>query len=154
MERFAMQELIRWKDEKRQKPMIIRGARQVGKTWLMKEFGRTQFAQTAYVNLDENVRLRSVFEGSLDIERLVLAIQAETGIAVKPENTLLILDEIQEVPRALTSLKYFCENAPEYALFQILLLAAMSDLPLQVLMDKNRLFTEYKGALTEVSRNG
>lgn len=116
MERFAMQKLTEWKKEKRRKPMIIRGARQVGKTWLMKEFGRTQFEQTVYVNFDENIRIRQIFEGSLEVERLLLAVSAETGIMVKPENTLLIFDEIQEVPRALTALKYFCENAPEYAI--------------------------------------
>lgn len=116
MERFAMQELMEWKTEKRRKPMIIRGARQVGKTWLMKEFGRTQFEQTVYINFDENIRIRQIFEGSLEVERLLLAISAETGVMVKPQNTLLIFDEIQEVPRALTSLKYFYENAPEYAI--------------------------------------
>lgn len=116
MERFAMQKLIEWKEEKRRKPMIIRGARQVGKTWLMKEFGRTQFEQTVYLNFDENIRIRQIFEGSLEVERLLLAVSAETGIMVKPEDTLLIFDEIQEVPRALTALKYFCENAPEYAI--------------------------------------
>ncbi len=114
MERFAMQDLIEWKNEKRRKPMIIRGARQVGKTWLMKEFGRTQFRQTAYINFDENIRIREIFEGSLEIERLLLAVSAETGISVKPQDTLLIFDEIREAPRALTALKYFYENAPEY----------------------------------------
>ena len=114
MERFAMQDLIEWKNEKRRKPMIIRGARQVGKTWLIKEFGRTQFQQAAYINFDENIRIREIFEGSLEIERLLLAVSAETGISVKPQDTLLIFDEIQEAPRALTALKYFYENAPEY----------------------------------------
>lgn len=109
-----MQDLIQWKSEKQRKPMIIRGARQVGKTWLMKEFGRTQFEQTAYINFDENIRIREIFEGSLEIERLLLAISAETGLTISPQNTLIIFDEIQEAPRALASLKYFCENAPEY----------------------------------------
>lgn len=94
--------------------MIIRGARQVGKTWLMREFGRTQFAQTAYINFDENMRIREVFDGSLEVERLLLAASAETGISIRPQDTLLIFDEVQEAPRALASLKYFCENAPEY----------------------------------------
>ena len=114
MERFAMRRLLKWKSEKRRKPMIIRGARQVGKTWLMKEFGRRYFEQTAYINFDENSRIREIFTGSLEIERLLLAISAETGLVVKPQTTLLIFDEIQESPRALTALKYFCENAPEY----------------------------------------
>lgn len=116
MRRFAMEYLIAWKHESHRKPLIIRGARQVGKTWLMKEFGRTQFTQTAYLNFDENIRIREVFEGSLETKRLLLAICAETGIAIDPEHTLVILDEIQECPRALSSLKYFCENAPEYAI--------------------------------------
>lgn len=94
--------------------MIIRGARQVGKTWLMREFGRMQFAQTAYINFDENMRIREVFDGSLEVERLLLAASAETGISIRPQDTLLIFDEVQEAPRALASLKYFCENAPEY----------------------------------------
>ncbi|MCM1038363.1 MAG: ATP-binding protein [Ruminococcus sp.] len=114
MERSAMQKLLEWKNEKHRKPMIIRGARQVGKTWLMKEFGRTQFEQTAYINFDENIRIREIFEGSLDKERLLLAISAETGLSITPQNTLIIFDEVQEAPRALASLKYFCENAPEY----------------------------------------
>lgn len=116
MQRFAMKSLIEWKNSARRKPLIIRGARQVGKTWLMKEFGRTEFEKTAYVNFDNNSRMRSVFEGDLDIERIILAVSAETGVSIDVKNTLLIFDEIQEVPRALTSLKYFNENAPEYAI--------------------------------------
>lgn len=116
MQRFAMKSLIEWKSSARRKPLIIRGARQVGKTWLMKEFGRTEFEKAAYVNFDNNSRMRSVFEGNLDIERIILAVSAETGVSIDAKNTLLIFDEIQEVPRALTSLKYFNENAPEYAI--------------------------------------
>lgn len=116
MQRFAMKSLIEWKNSARRKPLIIRGARQVGKTWLMKDFGRTEFEKTAYVNFDNNSRMRSVFEGDLDIERIILAVSAETGVSIDVKNTLLIFDEIQEVPRALTSLKYFNENAPEYAI--------------------------------------
>ena len=116
MERFAMEKLIAWKDSKYRKPMIIRGARQVGKTWLMKEFGRREFEKVAYINFDQNTRMKGVFEGDLNIERLILALSAETGVSIKADNTLLIFDEVQEVPRALTSLKYFNENAPEYAI--------------------------------------
>ena len=115
MKRFALQRLKEWKEKPNRKPLIIRGARQVGKTWLMKEFGKTSFEKVAYVNFDSNTRMQQVFDGEINIERIVLAISAETGISVNPENTLLIFDEVQEVPKALSSLKYFCENAPEYA---------------------------------------
>ena len=116
MDRFALEKLKQWKEKKNRKPLIIRGARQVGKTWLMKEFGRTCFKKTAYVNFDSNTRMRQVFEGDINIERLVLAISAETGISIDSQDTLLIFDEVQEVPKALTALKYFCEEASEYAI--------------------------------------
>ena len=116
MDRFALEKLKQWKEKKNRKPLIIRGARQVGKTWLMKEFGRTCFRKMAYVNFDSNTRMRQVFEGDINIERLVLAISAETGVSIDSQDTLLIFDEVQEVPKALTALKYFCEEAPEYAI--------------------------------------
>ena len=114
MKRFALEKLREWKDKANRKPLIIRGARQVGKTWLMKEFGRTCFEKVAYVNFDSNTRMQQVFEGEISIERIVLAISAETGVSIDAKNTLLIFDEVQEVPRALASLKYFYENAPQY----------------------------------------
>lgn len=116
MYRFALEKLMEWKNMPRRKPLIIRGARQVGKTWLMQEFGRTYFEQTAYINFDVNTPIRKVFEGSLEPERLLLAISAEAGLPVTAENTLIIFDEVQECPRALTSLKYFQETHPEYAI--------------------------------------
>lgn len=116
MDRFALEKLKQWKEKKNRKPLIIRGARQVGKTWLMKEFGRTCFRKMAYVNFDSNTRMRQVFEGDINIERLILAISAETGVSIDSQDTLLIFDEVQEVPKALTALKYFCEEAPEYAI--------------------------------------
>lgn len=115
-ETFCLEKLKNGKIVKAAKPLIIRGARQVGKTWLMKEFGRECFENVAYVNFDSNVRMKGVFEGQIDIERIILAIEIETGVTIERENTLLIFDEIQEVPRALSSLKYFYENAPEYAI--------------------------------------
>ncbi len=115
MKRFAMETLVSWKNSQNRKPMIICGARQVGKTWLMKEFGKQEFQKTAYINFDQNTRMKGLFEGDLNIERLILALSAETGISIRAEDTLIIFDEVQEVPRALTSLKYFNENAPEYA---------------------------------------
>lgn len=116
MNRHAIKRLEQWKDSKGRKPMIIRGARQVGKTWLMKEFGRTRFAKTAYVNFENNDRAKAIFEMDFDIARMILALSAETGVEIKAEDTLLIFDEIQEAPKALTSLKYFYENAPQYCI--------------------------------------
>ena len=116
MNRLLMQNLISWKSSLNRKPLILMGARQVGKTWLMKEFGRTQFRKTAYINFDRNERMKSLFEGSIEPVRLLQALRIETGIDIQSEDTLLIFDEVQEVPRALSSLKYFCEDAPEYAI--------------------------------------
>lgn len=116
MERFALSRMKEWNENENRKPLIIRGARQVGKTWIMKTFGQQYFEKTAYVNFDNNARMKQVFEGDLDIERLVLSISAETGVSIEAENTLIIFDEVQEVPKALTSLKYFYENAPQYAI--------------------------------------
>ena len=116
MLRHKMDELIQWKNRTDRKPLLIRGARQVGKTWLMQEFGRTQYAKTAYVNFDDNDRMASLFQGNLDTQRIITALQIETDTLVTPEDTLLIFDEVQEVPRALTSLKYFNENAPQYSI--------------------------------------
>ena len=114
MERFLMEKLVAWKTKPRRKPLILNGARQVGKTWLLKEFGRAQFENVAYVNLDDNPRMREQFELGYDIPRIISAIQFETGQVVSEGDTLVILDEIQACPKALTSLKYFCEDAPGY----------------------------------------
>jgi predicted AAA+ superfamily ATPase len=114
MKRYAMDSLIKWKNKNGRMPLILSGVRQVGKTWLMKEFGRLHFRTAAYVNLDSNPRMKELFESSLEPGTIIHGIQLETGIKIIPEDTLIILDEIQEVPRALTSLKYFNENNPEY----------------------------------------
>jgi len=114
MERFALASLSKWKKSKSRKPLIIQGARQVGKTWLMKEFGRREYEQVAYINFESSDSLKAIFQENFDVTRLITAFQIETGIRIRPENTLLILDEIQEADRVITSLKYFCENAPEY----------------------------------------
>ena len=116
MKRRAMQMLDKWKDSPTRKPLVIRGARQVGKTWLMQEFGKTYFPNVAYINFDNNQRMQQVFQGGYDIERLITALQIESGVSISADNTLIIFDEVQEVPQALTSLKYFYENAPEYAI--------------------------------------
>lgn len=116
MERLAMGQLLQWKNKKRRKPLIICGARQVGKTWLMKAFGQQNFEETVYINFENNDRMRQVFEGDFDIKRILSALRIESRQRIDPDHTLLIFDEIQEVPKALTSLKYFFENAPEYAI--------------------------------------
>ncbi|MBQ4025066.1 MAG: ATP-binding protein [Treponema sp.] len=115
MERLVFSKLEQWKNSPARKPLVLRGARQVGKTWVMKEFGKRYFKNVAYVNFDNNSAMKAVFEGDFDISRILLAVSAETGISVKADETLLVFDEVQEVPRALSSLKYFCEEAPEYA---------------------------------------
>lgn len=115
MYRSALTRLQAWKDKPNRKPLIIRGARQVGKTWLMKEFGHTYFANTAYINFDNNRRMRILFEDDYDLKRIITALQIESGVKITPVDTLIIFDEVQEVPQALTALKYFYENAPEYA---------------------------------------
>lgn len=114
MKRNATSFLTAWKASATRQPLIIRGARQVGKTWVMKEFGRNQYEQCAYVNFESNAALKTLFSADFNIDRVLTAIQIETGVTVEPENTLIIFDEIQEAPGALTSLKYFQENAPEY----------------------------------------
>lgn len=115
MKRYAMQQLIDWTNKSNRKPLILKGARQVGKTWLMKEFGKTQFSKVAYVTFYNNQRMKRVFDDDYDIERIIMNINIETKVEVTPGDTLIIFDEIQEAPRAIESLKYFCENAPEYA---------------------------------------
>lgn len=110
MKRFAMQKLLEWKNDPDRLPLIIRGARQVGKTWLMKEFGRTCFEKCAYINFDRNERMQRLFSGDFDVERILQGLAVESDVEIEPEHTLMILDEIQEVPAALQSLKYFCED--------------------------------------------
>lgn len=114
MYRIAIEKLYKWENSKRRKPLIIEGARQVGKTWLMKEFGKQAYADTVYINFDSNSRMADLFSADLDTDRLIMGMELYAGRKINPENTLLIFDEVQEVPRALASLKYFYENAPQY----------------------------------------
>ncbi|MCD4670553.1 MAG: ATP-binding protein [Actinomycetia bacterium] len=114
MYRKAIGELQEWKNNVNKIPLIIRGARQVGKTWLMKEFGRTRYSKVAYINFEENERMQRLFSGNFEIQRLINGLNLETECKIEPENTLIIFDEVQETPHALTSLKYFQENTPEY----------------------------------------
>lgn len=114
MYRIAIEKLKRWKESKNRKPLIIEGARQVGKTWLMKEFGKLYYSDIVYINFDSNSTMKELFDSDLNVERIILGLELYTGKKIDFNNTLLIFDEIQEVPKALSSLKYFCENAPEY----------------------------------------
>lgn len=114
MRRKALDFLREWKQKSVRKPLIIRGARQVGKTWLMKEFARTEYENFAYVNFENDRQAKNLFLDDFEISRILLGIQIATGVKPEPGKTLIIFDEIQEAERALTSLKYFHENAPEY----------------------------------------
>ena len=114
MYRIAIEKLYRWKESRRRKPLIIQGARQVGKTWLMKEFGRSAYRDMIYINFDSNSRMAELFASDLNTDRLIMGIELYAGKKIDPDSTLLIFDEVQEVPRALSSLKYFYENAPQY----------------------------------------
>ena len=114
MYREKMEDLKKWKQSKNRKPLIIRGARQVGKTWLMKEFGKQYYKNVAYINFDDNMRMNKLFEDDFDLNKIIQGFKIESGVNIQPEDTLIILDEIQETPKALKALKYFCENANEY----------------------------------------
>ena len=114
MHRDAIKQLINWKNGAARKPLIIRGARQVGKTWLLKEFGRTEYKNCIYVNFDRNDVMKELFTGVPDTGRYLSALEAFSGESISPGSTLIIFDEIQECPAALTALKYFDEQAPEF----------------------------------------
>lgn len=114
MYRNAMEELYKWKEKKNKKPLVIRGARQVGKTWIMKKFGESAYKKTVYINFDNNQQMKELFDKDMRTDRIIMGLELYTGNKINPEETLLIFDEVQEVPKALTSLKYFNENAPEY----------------------------------------
>ena len=114
MRRNALEELIKWKTDAERKPMILRGARQVGKTWLMKEFGRTNYKSYVYFNFDEEDELKSIFESNKNPTRIIELLSMIAGEKILPEDTLIIFDEVQECPNALNALKYFKEKANEY----------------------------------------
>lgn len=116
MYRKSIEVLKRWKDKKNRLPLILLGARQVGKTWLMKEFGSQCFEDVCYINFENPGAIADVFEGNIVPSRIIELLGAYHGKKIMPEKTLLVFDEIQEVPRALTALKYFAEEAPEYAI--------------------------------------
>ncbi|MCA6410960.1 MAG: ATP-binding protein [Cytophagales bacterium] len=114
MNRLHFEELKEWKKGKKRKPLIIQGARQVGKTWLMKEFGRREFETVVYLNFESSSRLRELFVADFDIERIITSIEIEANQKIIPSKTLLLFDEVQEAEKGLTALKYFYEQAPEY----------------------------------------
>ncbi|MDP4201149.1 MAG: ATP-binding protein [Bacteroidota bacterium] len=114
MYREKINELKKWKEDKFRKPLIVRGARQVGKTWLLQEFGRTSFSKLVYVNFEEVPALQNIFLHDFDIQRIITILQIQSQTTITPEDTLIVFDEIQSAERGITSLKYFCENAPQY----------------------------------------
>ncbi len=116
MERQLIGQLLKWKESKGRKPLVLEGARQVGKTWLLKEFGRKYFKDVCYINFEKSDVLEEVFAGDLSPQVIIEQLSIYNGKKIEPENTLVIFDEVQEMPRALTSLKYFCEEAPDYAI--------------------------------------
>ena len=114
MERLVYQRLIDWKNDPARKPLILNGARQVGKTWLLNEFGRCEYAQLAYVNCRNNDLARQLFAQDFDVERIIRGLRALTRVNITPGDTLLVLDEVQDIPQAIEALKYFCEDASDY----------------------------------------
>lgn len=114
MERLIIKKLLAWKNSKYRKPLILKGVRQVGKTWLLKEFGKRYYENTAYFNFDENEEYKQFFETTKDVERILQNLTLASGQKITPESTLIIFDEVQESPKVINAMKYFCENAPQY----------------------------------------
>ena len=114
MERLILKDFIAWKNSPYRKPLILKGVRQVGKTWILKEFGKRCYENTAYFNFDENEEYKQFFETSKDVNRILQNLMFASGQSIKPEKTLIIFDEVQDCPKVINSMKYFCENAPEY----------------------------------------
>lgn len=116
MDRLLLDDLRKWKEKSDRKPLILRGARQVGKTWLLKEFGQRFFDDTFYLNFEQQELPDSIFGGTLSPQQIIEQLSIYRGKKIMPETTLIIFDEVQELPRALTALKYFAEEAPQYAI--------------------------------------
>ena len=114
MERFILDNLLKWKNSHYRKPLILKGVRQVGKTWILKEFGKRYYENTAYFNFEENEEYKQFFETTKDVNRILQNLMLVSGEKIVPEKTLIIFDEIQDCPKVINSLKYFCENAPQY----------------------------------------
>ena len=117
MYRKIIQQLIEWKSDRYRKPLVLEGARQTGKTYILQQFGREHYKNVAYINMENaSDKLKEIFDGTISPKRIVQQLEIMFGFVIHPAETLLIFDEVQEIPRALTSLKYFCEDAPEYNL--------------------------------------
>jgi predicted AAA+ superfamily ATPase len=114
MYRKAIEELKAWKIKSNRKPLMIYGARQVGKTWLIKEFGKTEYTNVAYIMMADNPRMQNLFKGNSDAKSIISGLEAEAGFGFNADDTLIILDEIQEVPKAISALKYIYEQTPDY----------------------------------------
>ena len=114
MKRYAFEKLKTWKESKTRKPLVIRGARQVGKTWLMKAFAKEFYKNFAYVSFVDTPDAKNIFEGNYNLDDILLGLSVLTKVQIKPNDTLIVLDEIQECERALNALKFFKENAPDY----------------------------------------
>ena len=114
MERFILKKLLEWKNSPYRKPLILKGVRQVGKTWILKEFGKRYYENTAYFNFDENEEYKQFFETTKDIDRILQNLILASGQKIVPEKTLIIFDEVQDCPKVINAMKYFCENAPQY----------------------------------------
>ena len=114
MERLIMHKLLDWKNSPYRKPLILKGVRQVGKTWVLKEFGKRYYENVAYFNFDENEEYKQFFETTKDVDRILQNLMLASGENIAPEKTLIIFDEVQDCPKVINSMKYFCENAPQY----------------------------------------
>ena len=114
MERCILNKLLAWKNSPYRKPLILKGVRQVGKTWILKEFGRRYYENTAYFNFDENEEYKQFFETTKDVDRILQNLILASGQKIVPEKNLIIFDEVQDCPKVINSMKYFCENAPQY----------------------------------------
>ena len=114
MNRTAINQMLQWKNSPDRKPLVLKGARQVGKTWLMKEFGRLYYDEVFYFNFDEEDELKSIFQSNKDANHIIELLGLLKGKKILPEKHLILFDEVQECPEALNSLKYFCENAKDY----------------------------------------
>lgn len=114
MERLVLQQFKEWKTRSDRKPLIVNGARQVGKTWALHEFAKQEYKKEAYVLCRKNQLVEQIFKKDFDVQRILVSLRAVTHVDITPGDTLIILDEVQEIPEAIEALKYFCENAPEY----------------------------------------
>ena len=114
MERFVLKKLQAWKESPYRKPLILKGVRQVGKTWILKEFGKRFYENVAYFNFDEDEEYRQFFETTKNVDRILQNLMMMSGQKIMPEKTLIIFDEVQDCPEVINSMKYFCENAPQY----------------------------------------